>query len=152
MDAAYETDLALWAEHQARMLRDAGQAGTNLPIDWENVAEEIESLGRSQGRELASRIRVILVHLLKLQASPAIEPRIGWRETIQEKRSEIEAVLADSPSLRPTIPSVIEREMPKAKKTADLALADFGEKQWADVGRLGYAPEQVLGDWFPDGA
>jgi len=61
MDQGYDTDLALWAEAQARALRDAGQAGTNLPVDWENVAEEIEALGKSQARELASRIRIILV-------------------------------------------------------------------------------------------
>ena len=70
-DQGYDTDLALWAESQARALRDAGHAGTNLPIDWENVAEEIEALGMSQARELASRVRTILVHLIKLQASPA---------------------------------------------------------------------------------
>ncbi|HEY3846664.1 MAG TPA: DUF29 family protein [Acetobacteraceae bacterium] len=40
-DRGYNTDLAIWAEDQARALRDAGHAGTNLPIDWENVAEEI---------------------------------------------------------------------------------------------------------------
>jgi hypothetical protein len=47
-DQGYDTDLALWCESQARALRDAGQAGTNLPIDWENVAAEIEALGKSQ--------------------------------------------------------------------------------------------------------
>ena len=65
-DREYDTDLALWAGSQARALRDASHAGTNLPIDWENVAEEIEALGKSQARELASRIAIILVHLMKL--------------------------------------------------------------------------------------
>jgi hypothetical protein len=152
MDQRYDTDLALWAASQARALRDAGQAGTNLPIDWENVAEEIESLGKSQGRELASRIRTILVHMLKLQGSPAREPGAGWRETIQEQRSEIEAVLADSPSLRPSIPSVIDKELGKARRVATLALADYGEQSRVDLGSFGYTAEQVLGDWFPDGA
>lgn len=92
-DRSYDADLVLWAEDQARALRDAAQARTNLPIDWENVAEEIESLGRSQARELASRIGVILVHLMKLQASPAAQPRAGWRETIIEQRNEIERLL-----------------------------------------------------------
>jgi hypothetical protein len=150
MDQGYDTDLALWAKNQARALRDAGQAGTNLPIDWENVAEEIESLGKSQGRELASRIRTILVHLLKLEGSPATEPGVGWRETIQEKRSEIEAVVADSPSLRPSIPAVIDKELAKANRVAALALADYGEQTRADLGSLRYTAEQVLGDWFPD--
>ena len=146
MDREYDTDLALWAEDQARALRDAGHAGTNLPIDWENVAEEIEALGKSQGRELASRIRTILVHLLKLQCSPATEPSAGWRETIQEQRSEIEAVLADSPSLRSTIPTVIDNELGKAKRAATLALAGYGEQPRVDLGSLRYTADQVLGD------
>ena len=150
MDRGYDDDLALWAEDQARALRDAGHAGTNLPIDWENVAEEIEALGRSQGRELASRIRIILVHLLKLQGSPASEPSAGWRETIHEQRSEIEAVLADSPSLRSTIPTVIDNQLEKARRAAALALAGYDEQPRADLGGLRYTAEQLLGDWFPD--
>ena len=64
-DRGYDSDLVLWAEDQVRALRDASRARVNLPIDWENVAEEIEALGKSQARELASRIRTILVHLIK---------------------------------------------------------------------------------------
>jgi hypothetical protein len=149
-DKAYDTDLALWAAEQARALRDAGRAGTNLPIDWENVAEEIESLGKSQGRELASRIRTILVHLLKLQTSPAADPRAGWRETIVAQRSEVEAVLEDSPSLRQTVGQVIEKELPAARRQVSIALADHGEAPGVDPGRLDYTEAQVLGDWFPD--
>jgi len=82
-DRGYDEDLAQWCESQARALRDGARAGTNLPIDWENVAEEIESMGKSQGRELASRIAVILLHLMKLETSPATEPRgIGTRRSL----------------------------------------------------------------------
>jgi Domain of unknown function DUF29 len=148
MDQRYDTDLALWAESQARALRDAGHAGTNLPIDWENVAEEIEALGTSQARELARCIRIILVHLLKLQGSPAIEPRAGWRETIQEQRNEIEAVVADSPSLQATIPTVIDNELGKARRVAALARAGYDELPRVDLEGVRYTAEQVLGDWF----
>ena len=146
----YDTDLALWAEGQARALRDAGHAGTNLPIDWENVAEEIESLGRSQGRELASRISVVLVHLMKLEASPAVEPRPGWEETIAQQRGEIERVLVDSPSLRPTVPAVIDKEMGNARRIIARALSGYGEQTRVDLQSLRYSADQVLGDWFPD--
>jgi hypothetical protein len=150
MDQGYNTDLALWAEGQARALRDAGHAGTNLPIDWENVAEAIEALGKSQGRELASRLAVILVHLMKLEASPAAEPRAGWQETIARERGDIERLLTDSPSLRPTVPSRIDTELGKARRVAALALAGYGEASRVDLGGLCYTAEQVLGDWFPD--
>jgi hypothetical protein len=149
-DDAYDTDLVLWAESQARALRDAGRARTNLPIDWENVAEEIEALCRSQGRELASRIRAILIHLIKLQASPATEPRPGWRETIIEQRNEIGQVIEDSPSLRQTIDQVIAKEIVAARRQASIALADHGETARTEIDRLNYAEAEVLGDWLPD--
>jgi hypothetical protein len=145
----YDADLALWAAGQARVLRDARQAGTNLPIDWENVAEEIEALGKSQARELASRLRTILVHLIKLQASPASEPRGGWRETIIEQRSEIERVVEDSPSLRQTVAPFIAREIGPARRQASVALTDHGEAPHVDVDGLSYSEAEILGDWFP---
>lgn len=152
MDRGYDSDLALWCEDQARALRDAGRAGTNLPIDWDNVAEEIESLGRSQGRELASRIAVILVHLMKLEASPAKEPRAQWQETIEQQRGDIERVLADSPSLRPAVAAVVDKELGRARRQAALALSSYGEQPRVELGGLRYTAEQVLGDWFPDEA
>jgi hypothetical protein len=67
--------------------------GANLPLDWENLAEEIESLGKSLRRELASQIRRILRHLFKFEASPALETRAGWRASIHEARAEIDELL-----------------------------------------------------------
>ena len=78
-DHEYDTDLVLWSQHQARALRNAAGSPSNLPIDWENVAEEIETLGKSQSRELASRISTVLIHLLKLQVSPSADLRAGRR-------------------------------------------------------------------------
>ena len=76
----YDQDFVRWAEQQAIAIREAGSSGANLPIDWKNVAEEIESLGRSDRRELGSRIATIIEHLLKLQSSPAEgRAEAGWR-------------------------------------------------------------------------
>jgi hypothetical protein len=150
-DRGYDTDLALWAEDQARVLRDAGHAGTNLPVDWGNVAEEIESLGRSQGRELASRIAVVLEHLMKLETSSSSDPRDGWMDTITRERDAIERVLKDSPSLRRTVPDVIGDELGKARRLVARALSRHGEQPGTDLEKLHYGLEQVLGDWFPDG-
>jgi hypothetical protein len=149
-DRSYDGDLVLWAEDQARALRKARQARINLPIDWENVAEEIESLGKSQGRELASRIGVILVHLMKLQATPTPEPRAGWRETIIAQRNEIRRLIDDSPSLRQAVDGIIATEMPGAAYQASTAIKDHGETPRIDLSAVSYAAEQVLGDWFPD--
>jgi Domain of unknown function DUF29 len=123
-DRSYDRDLVLWAEDQPRALRRARRTRTNLPIDWENVAEEIESLGKSQSRELASRIAVILVHLMKLQASPSAEPRADWRETIIEQRGEIECLVQDSPSLRQAVDGIIAKGTPGAAYQASTAIND----------------------------
>jgi Domain of unknown function DUF29 len=149
-DHGYDADLVLWAESQGRALRDAGRARTNLPIDWENVAEEIEALGKSQSRELASRIRTVLVHLLKLQVSPATEPRAGWRETIVEQRDEITRVIQDSPSLRQSVGPVIAKELGQARRQVSLTLTDHGETPAVDVAHISYSEPEVLGDWLPD--
>jgi Domain of unknown function DUF29 len=94
----YDEDFVLWTEEQAALLRNARDS--NPPLDWENLAEEIASLGRSDRRALASQMRRILHHLLKMGASPTVEPQLGWRSTIVDARAEIEDVLRDSPSLR----------------------------------------------------
>lgn len=146
----YDTDLVLWAEDQASALRDAARAGVNLPIDWLNVAEEIEALGKSQSRELASRIAAILLHLMKLQASPAAEPRAGWRDTVTGQRDEIERLLADAPSLRPTVASVIGKEWPKARRRAAASLAGYGEAAGHPAADAVWSDDQVLADWFPE--
>src|SRR5215471_19323643 len=109
----YEQDFVRWAEEQSRALRDAAKVGANLPLDWENLAEEIESLGASQRRELLSRLAVIVEHLMKLEHSPAIDPRIGWMDTISRERLNIEDLLKDSPSLRNELASMIEQLKPR---------------------------------------
>jgi hypothetical protein len=118
----YDEDFVRWTEEQAAALRQA--KGSNLPLDWENLAEEIESLGKSDRRELRSQITRILRYLLKLEASPAAEPRAGWRSTIREARSEIEGVLEDSPSLRREAEAMISKQI---RAAAELAADDLGQ-------------------------
>ncbi|MBV9374553.1 MAG: DUF29 domain-containing protein [Alphaproteobacteria bacterium] len=144
----YEQDFVRWTEQQSSALREAAGVGTNLPLDWENLAEEIESLGASQRRELRSRIGGILEHLLKLEHSPAKDPRRGWIESTANHRSEIELLLNDSPSLRADVARIIAEQAPKVARRTIRMLRLYGE----DVSNLelpNYTEEQVLGDWFP---
>jgi len=147
----YDRDFVLWTERQAAALRRAKDS--DLPLDWENLAEEIESLGKSDRRALRSQIRQILHHLFKIEASPAAEPRSGWRATIRDARSEIGDVLRDSPSLRREIDGVIAEEAASAAKSAGEDLGQYGEAPDTLRARFqkgGFTAEQVLGDWFPD--
>ena len=77
----YEEDTFLaWSRNQAAALRAAAQDGSNQELDWENLAEEIEDLGKSQRLALRSRISTIIEHLVKLAHSPANDPRSGWQQ------------------------------------------------------------------------
>jgi hypothetical protein len=145
----YEKDFVRWTEQQSGALREASRFPTNLPLDWENLAEEIESLGRSQRRELRSRLMAILVHLLKLEHSPAPDPRQGWMDTIERERSEIELLLEDSPSLRREVARMIASGTQRAARLAAGGLSRHGEKT-SDLAVPNYTEEQVLGDWFPE--
>ncbi|HEY3847401.1 MAG TPA: DUF29 domain-containing protein [Acetobacteraceae bacterium] len=146
----YDTDLLLWSERQAALLRRAAAGErVNDQVDWENIAEEIESLGKSDRRELTNRIRTILTHLIKLQVSPATEPRPGWHETIIEQRAEIRTLLEDSPSLRPTAPTIINKELPAARAAALASLAGYNEQPRVDPAVLDFTADQVLGTWLP---
>ncbi|MGE0500599.1 MAG: DUF29 domain-containing protein [Rhizobiaceae bacterium] len=91
----YEADYALWCAEQGALLR----AGRLNALDRENLAEEIESLGRSDKREIRSRLEVLVRHLLKWEYQ-ATKRKSGWLSTIFEQRTQLKLVLEDSPSLQ----------------------------------------------------
>ncbi|MBV8120914.1 MAG: DUF29 domain-containing protein [Alphaproteobacteria bacterium] len=148
----YHRDFVLWSKEQAEALRSAAHGGSNQSLDWENLAEEIESLGISQLRELKSQIRRVIEHLLKLENSRAIEPRRGWIETINDARVEIEAVIEDSPSLHNEVSAAVIAEMKRASRKAIHDLEKYHDVEPAIVARIHsatYMEDQILGDWFP---
>ena len=98
----YERDFYAWANQQAALLR----AGQLSDADIENIAEEIESIGRSEKRELVSRLTVLLLHLLKWQYQPGFRGN-SWRLTIEEQRSSVEGHLMDNPSLKSQLDTAI---------------------------------------------
>jgi hypothetical protein len=102
MSRLYEQDFYSWTIEQAEALRAAGNARLNTPrtIDWEAVAEEIESIGRSQASELGSRYYRLLTHLLKWQYQPDQQSG-SWRGTIVEQRTRIVRLLKENPGLKP---------------------------------------------------
>ena len=146
----YDRDLLAWAKEQAEALRSAARGGSDQALDWANLAEEIEDLGASQQSGLASQIRRIIEHLLKLENSPAPDPRPGWWESIVGARVEIEVLLERNPSLRGELPSIVAAEHKRAARKA--GLERYGELKPAIAARLRattYTAEQILGDWFP---
>jgi len=148
----YDEDFVAWSTQQAEALRAAARGGTNQQLDWKNLAEEIDSLGRSEKRELRSQILRAMHHLMKLEHSRRLEPRNGWQESVDNARTEMRLVLETSPSLRTYLSDAIAGEI---KHAADRALRDlekYGEIDQAIARRVRattYTPEQILGDWFP---
>jgi hypothetical protein len=148
--SGYDTDLCLWSAQQASLLRRvAAGERVNDQVDWENVAEEIEALGRSDKRELRNRIGTILFHLMKLQASPATEPRGGWRHTVFAQRAAIRDLLRESPSLGRAVAEALREKLPDARALVADSLANYGEQPLVDLASLNYTEDQVLGPWLP---
>ena len=98
----YDTDFHAWANEQAALLR----AGRLTEADIENIAEEIESMGRSEKRELINRLSVLMLYLLKWRHQPAFRGN-GWRLSIEEQRYRIDDHLKDNPSLKSQLDAAI---------------------------------------------
>jgi Domain of unknown function DUF29 len=111
--AIYEDDFYAWTQEQARLLR----SGDLQAVDAGNVAEEIESMGRSDRRELKSRLTVLLTHLLKWTYQPE-HRSTGWLSTIVEQRRQIAEVLADSPSLAKALDDALASAYADAREDA----------------------------------
>jgi len=99
----YERDFYAWANEQAALLR----AGDLSAADIENIAEEIESLGKAERRELVRQLGVLLVHLLKWQYQPSGRGA-SWQATIRIQRRDLADHLEeDNPSLKSKLPEAI---------------------------------------------
>jgi hypothetical protein len=91
----YDTDFYSWTAEQAKLLR----AGDLRAIDVANIAEEIETLGRSEAAALRSSLRLIVTHLLKAIHQPHRASR-SWLATIRRERINVERSLKDNPGLK----------------------------------------------------
>src|SRR5437763_5249921 len=106
----YDEDFFAWTKRQARALRDAARSRTNQPLDWENLAEEIEGLGASERSALGSHILRIIQHFAKLEFSPAVEPRSGWRRTVRLARLQAQKRLEATRGWRLGLRRIAEQE------------------------------------------
>jgi uncharacterized protein DUF29 len=121
---AYETDFYAWTQEQARLL-DARQFDA---LDIPHLVEEITSLGKSEQRELYSRLSVLLTPLLTLRYAALARPEDlrragrGWRATVTTQRLSMAKILRENPSLQPTIPAELADAYAVAQVEAATAL------------------------------
>jgi hypothetical protein len=146
----YDDDFFAWTQHQAMLLRTMEVADNRF--DRENVAEEIEDLGKSYRDAVRSQIRRIIEHLLKLAYSPVQRPRFDWMASIAEAR----ATLGDkiSPTLRRDAETMLVKLYRDGRRQAELSLRAHGEDRAAEAlpQACPYSLEEICReDWYPDG-
>ena len=141
----YERDFYAWSKQQAELLRLARFSD----LDLAHLILEVEDLGETVYRSVRSRVRTIIEHLLKLEHSPASEPKRGWRETIRTQRADLDEDL--SAALRPRVEAGLPRYYAKARRDAAAALRDYGEPAAADAlpRTCPYVLDQIISDWLP---
>ncbi len=108
----YDRDYYAWLEENAHAIREGGVH----EIDWHNLAQELEDMGRSEKRALQSELARVMAHLLKwtYQGKRRRLSEHSWRATIDDAREKAADLLTESPSLRGELPELL----PKAYRQA----------------------------------
>ncbi len=140
MNPTYDQDYYQWFGDQARLLRE----GLWEHIDVENLAEELEDMGKREKRALRSRTVVLLAHLLKYAYQPE---RRGpsWTGTIREQRKQLDALLRDSPSLKPRLISDLQDSYISARL---LAAGETGLPEHAFPSSCPYTLDELIDEHF----
>jgi Domain of unknown function DUF29. len=110
----YEQDFYAWLMQNAALLRQ----GRLAEIDVEHIAEELETMGRSERRELLSRLAVLLAHLLKWIYQPHRRSR-SWQATIKGQREDLKTLIDESPSLKPELEQRLQEAYRRARIEAE---------------------------------
>ena len=143
--ALYDHDFYTWTQTTAALVR----AGKWRSLDYESLAEEIESLGISQQHALQSHLRQLVMHLLKWQYQPS-RRQLGhsWESTITLARDEIALMLERNPGLQQQMPAYLAKRYGAARR---LARVETGLPLTTFPATCPWTLEQVLNDdFFPE--
>ena len=141
----YDEDFYVWAQNQAKLLRDKRFD----ELDLAHLVEEVEDLGGALRRSTRLRVMIIIEHLLKLQHWPKSERRLAWRDAVRRERSELANDL--TPSLRGHLAHSLPDLYGRARHDAEGSLRDHGEQDAAEAlpPTCPYTLDQITGDWLP---
>lgn len=142
-NSLYEQDFHAWTERQAELLR--ARDFTHADID--NIVEEIESMGRSERRELTNRLAVLLLHLLKWRFQPAFRGN-SWRLTIKARRHSLTEHLRDNPSLKSRLDQVMANAYMGARIEAERETG-LAAETFPEAAPFTFA-QAIDGDFWPD--
>ena len=143
----YRTDFHAWTGEQAAALRTLLLERPNLPIDLDNIIEEVEALGRGERSRVESLARLIMQHLLLLEHSPAQDQHRHWREEVDEFRAQLEEQL--SGSLRRHLEGELDTIYARARKLVARKMERYGEPAGSLPLVRPYGLEQIEADWLP---
>lgn len=99
----HDEDVYGWAVHTAQLLRNKQMT----EVDFDNIIEEMEALGRSEKYELINRLSLVLSHLLKWQYQPTMRGH-SWIYTIEEQRKQSRIHLKDNPTLKSKLNEILD--------------------------------------------
>ncbi len=146
-EPAYDRDYFGWVSSQAIALRQHRAEA----LDWENLREEVEDLGAALKRELRSRLKIILIHLLKFRYQ-ARKQSVSWENTLLEQRAECRDLLEENPSLKLVVPELLAKAYRYARPAAGSEMR-LAKEEWLALfpARCPWAAGQVLDDDFVPG-
>jgi hypothetical protein len=140
----YERDFYAWTQEQSDFLR----SGKWQALDIENLAEEIESLGKQQKQELRNRLGILIGHLLKWEYQSELRGK-SWKATIREQRKQVQLNLKDNPSLK----SYLDEAVSEAYELALSLVVRETPLDYKDLpSECPYAIAQILDPQFPEGS
>ena len=147
LPADYDADFYAWTREQAAALRTLRPAR----VDWEHVAEVLDEMGGSDLGALESDLARVIEHLLKLQYSPASDPRNGWILSVVEHRARIESATERSGTLARKLPELLPAAWKRARKVAAKSLELFdGIPPAALPAACPYSLDEIRTDeWYP---
>jgi hypothetical protein len=137
----HDEDFYAWSLEQAALLREGKVADADLDL----IAEEIESMGKTEKRELVSRLTVLLLHLLKWRFQPQGRGK-SWRLSIANTRDEISDLINDNPSLKSVLDEVTASAYRYARRKAAIE-TDLGEERFPDLCPWPFATAMDEGFW-----
>ena len=118
--SGYDTDILTWSERQAALLRRVGAGEIiNDQVDWENVAEEVESVGRSQLAQVKSLLVQALAHMLKAEAWPLSREVPHWRAEALGFRGDAADIYTPSMRQRIEVAELYARALRRVPETID---------------------------------
>ncbi len=139
----YQADYYGWLQENAQLIREKRFS----ELDVDNIIEELESMGKSEKRELSNRLTVLLMHLLKWQYQ-SVKRSTSWRNTIAVQRIDIRELLEDSPSLRREVADKIAVAYEKAVLAAEV---ETGIEKQNFPAACPFSFEQILDEDFLPG-